>query len=134
MCNSFAWAAVYAVLVYYLYAPYMKGLGFTEGEAATMTTATFLIPIAFLYKLFTNRRIEADERKKLVPFLKLFCAQVVVATAAVMINSALAVFVKAKVNRNMLGITFAPATTPWSAPRMSATPHHCCTARTFWPL
>ena len=41
----------------------MKGLGFTEGEAATMTTATFLIPIAFLYKLFTNRRIEADERK-----------------------------------------------------------------------
>lgn len=63
MCNSFAWSAVYAVLVYYLYAPYMKGLGFTEGEAATMTTATFLIPIAFLYKLFTNRRIEADERK-----------------------------------------------------------------------
>ena len=50
MCNSFAWEAVYAVLVYYLYAPYMKGLGFTEGEAATMTTATFLIPIAFLEK------------------------------------------------------------------------------------
>lgn len=75
-----------------------------------MTTATFLIPIAFLYKLFTNRKIEADERKKLVPFLKLFCAQVVVATAAVMINSALTVFVEAKVNRNMLGITFAPTT------------------------
>lgn len=39
MCNSFAWAAVYAVLIYYLYTPYTKGLGFTEGQAATMIAA-----------------------------------------------------------------------------------------------
>ena len=39
MCNSFAWAAVYAVLIYYLYAPYTKGLGFTQGQAATMIAA-----------------------------------------------------------------------------------------------
>ena len=25
MCNSFAWAAVYAVLIYYLYSPFTKG-------------------------------------------------------------------------------------------------------------
>lgn len=81
-----------------------------NGIINVLTTATFLIPIAFLYKLFNNKKIEAEDRKKLVPFLKLFCAQVVVATAAVMITSALAVFVEAKVDRNMLGITFAPAT------------------------
>lgn len=75
-----------------------------------LTTATFIIPILFLFKLFTNKKISTSDRKKLVPFLKLFCAQVVVATSAVMITSAFAVFLEAKVDRNMLGIEFAPAT------------------------
>lgn len=39
LCNSFAWSAVYAVLIYYLYAPFMKGLGFTQGQAATLVAA-----------------------------------------------------------------------------------------------
>lgn len=63
-----------------------------------------------MYKLFNNKKISTQDRKKLVPFLKLFCAQIVVATSTVMITSALAVFVEAKVNRHMLGIEFAPAT------------------------
>jgi proton-dependent oligopeptide transporter, POT family len=37
--NSFAWGALYAVLIYYLYTPYTKGLGFTQGQAASMITA-----------------------------------------------------------------------------------------------
>ena len=37
--NSFAWGGVYAILIYYLYSPYTKGLGFTQGEAASMIAA-----------------------------------------------------------------------------------------------
>ncbi|WP_019913942.1 peptide MFS transporter [Paenibacillus sp. HW567] len=37
--NSFAWGALYAILIFYLYTPYTKGLGFTEGQAASMITA-----------------------------------------------------------------------------------------------
>lgn len=37
--NSFAWGALYAILIFYLYSPYMKGLGFTQGQAASMVTA-----------------------------------------------------------------------------------------------
>jgi|GEM_PF-5118907 len=40
-----------------------------NGIINVLTTATFLIPIAFLYKLFTNKKIGEDDRKKLVPFL-----------------------------------------------------------------
>jgi POT family proton-dependent oligopeptide transporter len=37
--NSAAWGAFYAVMIYYLYTPYTRGLGFTEGDAAQMVTA-----------------------------------------------------------------------------------------------
>ncbi|MBT2289984.1 MFS transporter [Paenibacillus albidus] len=37
--NSFAWGALYAILIFYLYTPYTKGLGFTQGQAASMITA-----------------------------------------------------------------------------------------------
>lgn len=37
--NSFAWGALYAILIFYLYSPYMKGLGFTQGQAASMIAA-----------------------------------------------------------------------------------------------
>ncbi|MEK5163747.1 hypothetical protein NYE69_15580 [Paenibacillus sp. FSL R5-0527] len=37
--NSFAWGALYAILIYYLYSPYTQGLGFTQGQAASMVTA-----------------------------------------------------------------------------------------------
>lgn len=86
------------------------GLLTFDGVINVLTTAAFIIPILFLYKLFNNKKISTQDRKKLVPFLKLFCAQIVVATSTVMITSALAVFVEAKVNRHMLGIEFAPAT------------------------
>lgn len=39
LCNAFAWGAVYAVLIYYLYSPFTKGLGFTEGQAGTIISA-----------------------------------------------------------------------------------------------
>lgn len=87
-----------------------SGLLTFNGIINVLTTATFIIPIVFLIKLFNNQKISSDDRKKLVPFLKLFCAQVVVATATVMITSAIAVFLEAKVDREFLGITFAPAT------------------------
>ena len=34
--NSICWAAYGAVLIYYLYSPWTKGLGFTQGEAAQL--------------------------------------------------------------------------------------------------
>lgn len=37
--NSAAWGAFYAVMIFYLYAPYSTGLGYTEGQAALMITA-----------------------------------------------------------------------------------------------
>ncbi len=37
--NSFAWGGVYAILIYYLYSPYTRGLGFTHGQAASMIAA-----------------------------------------------------------------------------------------------
>lgn len=37
--NSFAWGGVYAILIYYLYTPYTRGLGFTQGQAASMIAA-----------------------------------------------------------------------------------------------
>jgi POT family proton-dependent oligopeptide transporter len=39
LCNSIAWAAFYAVFIYYLYAPFAKGLGFTEGQATSIMAA-----------------------------------------------------------------------------------------------
>ncbi|WP_077611566.1 peptide MFS transporter [Clostridium sp. Marseille-P2415] len=37
--NSIAWSGVYAILIYYLYSPYTKGLGFSQGQAASMIAA-----------------------------------------------------------------------------------------------
>ncbi|WP_339318732.1 oligopeptide:H+ symporter [Paenibacillus sp. FSL R10-2734] len=37
--NSAAWGAFYAIMIFYLYTPYTKGLGFSEGNAAQMITA-----------------------------------------------------------------------------------------------
>ncbi|MEC0233924.1 oligopeptide:H+ symporter [Paenibacillus kribbensis] len=37
--NSFAWGALYAILIFYLYSPFTKGLEFTQGQAASMVTA-----------------------------------------------------------------------------------------------
>lgn len=37
--NSAAWGAFYAIMIFYLYTPYTKGLGYTEGTAAMMITA-----------------------------------------------------------------------------------------------
>ncbi|WP_208422698.1 oligopeptide:H+ symporter [Latilactobacillus fragifolii] len=38
-CNSAAWGAFYAILIFYLYAPWMKGLGFSHGDAAMLVAA-----------------------------------------------------------------------------------------------
>lgn len=37
--NSFAWGGVYAILIYYFYSPYTRGLGFSQGQAASMIAA-----------------------------------------------------------------------------------------------
>jgi hypothetical protein len=37
--NSFAWGALYAILIFYLYSPFTKGLEFTQGQVASMVTA-----------------------------------------------------------------------------------------------
>lgn len=40
-CNSAAWGAFYALMIYYLYAPPLsKGLGFSQGDAALMIADT----------------------------------------------------------------------------------------------
>ena len=38
-CNSGAWGAFYAILIFYLYTPWSKGLGFTHGDAAMLVAA-----------------------------------------------------------------------------------------------
>lgn len=38
-CNSAAWGAFYALMIYYLYTPFSKGLGFSQGDAALMIAA-----------------------------------------------------------------------------------------------
>lgn len=38
-CNSGAWGAFYAILVVYLYSPWIQGLGFSHGNAAMLVTA-----------------------------------------------------------------------------------------------
>lgn len=35
-CNSAAWGAFYALMIYYLYTPFSQGLGFSQGDAALM--------------------------------------------------------------------------------------------------
>ncbi|AEB07661.1 major facilitator superfamily MFS_1 [Coriobacterium glomerans PW2] len=37
--NSIAWASFNAIFIYYLYSPFSKGLGFTQGEAASIIAA-----------------------------------------------------------------------------------------------
>lgn len=88
----------------------VTGLLTFNGFLTIITSAAFIIPIVFLSKLMTNKSIAKEDKKKMKPFLKLFCAQIIVATSGVMINTAIAVFIEAKVDRNFLGIEFAPAT------------------------
>ena len=81
-----------------------------EGIVNILASAAFIIPIFFLTKLFTNKKIAKEDHAKLPSFFKLWLIQVVVATSAVMVTSAIAVFVEAKVDRTFLGFEFAPAT------------------------
>lgn len=75
-----------------------------------LTSASFLIPIAFLVVLFRNKKITAEEHARLRPFLKLWIAYIFVMVASVLINSAIAIFIEAKVDRVFMGYEFAPAT------------------------
>lgn len=86
------------------------GLLTFDGFITILTSAAFIIPIIFLSKLMNNKHIGKADKEKMKPFLKLFCAQVIVATSAVMINTAVAVLIESKVDRNFFGIEFAPAT------------------------
>lgn len=45
--NSICWGAFFAVCIYYLYSPWTKGLGFTQGEAAQLIAATGAINSMF---------------------------------------------------------------------------------------
>lgn len=81
-----------------------------DGILNIITTFSFVIPIAFLYKMFTNKNISTEEHKKMTPFLKIWCIQCIVALSGVLLNTGLAVFIEAKINRTFMGIEFAPAT------------------------
>lgn len=81
-----------------------------DGFLNIITTAAFIIPIVFLWKLLTKKDIARTDKEKMKPFLKLFCSQVIVATSGVMITTAVAVFIDQKVDLNLFGIQFAPAT------------------------
>ncbi len=37
--NSIAWAAFNAIFIYYLYTPFSKGLGFSQGQASSIIAA-----------------------------------------------------------------------------------------------
>lgn len=81
-----------------------------DGILNIITTFSFVIPILFLFKMFTNKKFTPAEHRNFSPFLKIFCVQCVVALSGVLLNTALAVFVEAKIDRNLFGIEFAPAT------------------------
>ncbi len=38
-CNSAAWGAFYAIMIFYLYTPFTRGLGFSQGDAALLISA-----------------------------------------------------------------------------------------------
>lgn len=88
----------------------VTGLLTFEGIVNTLASAAFIIPIVFLTQLFINKKISAKDHAKLPAFYKLWLIQVVIAVSAVMITSAIAIFVEAKVDRNLGGFEFAPAT------------------------
>ncbi|MCI1859109.1 MAG: oligopeptide:H+ symporter [Sporolactobacillus sp.] len=46
--NSIAWASFNAVFIYYLYAPFAKGLGFTQGQAGSIISAMGVCNTLFL--------------------------------------------------------------------------------------
>lgn len=81
-----------------------------DGVLNIITTFSFVIPIIFLFKMYTNKNITKEEHSKMLPFVKIWCIQCVVAVTGVLLNTAMAVFIEAKVNRNFMGIEFAPAT------------------------
>ncbi|AEB07456.1 hypothetical protein Corgl_1355 [Coriobacterium glomerans PW2] len=45
--NSIAWAAFYAIFIYYLYSPFSRGLGFTAGQAASIVAALGVVNSVF---------------------------------------------------------------------------------------
>ncbi len=89
---------------------YALGVLSFDGIINVLTTAAFLIPLLFLFQLFRNKNISAEDHRRLPAFLKLWIVQVIVQIASTMITSGVAVFLEAKVDRMFLGFEFAPAT------------------------
>lgn len=107
--GTIAVAVIVAAVVIIATTVYLNMLTF-ESIIGALTTVSFIIPLIFLVKLFSNKKISDVEHANLIPFLKLWIIYVVVMTASTLITSAIAVFVEAKVDRMLLGFEFAPAT------------------------
>ena len=102
--------AVVLIVVAIILVTVKMGVMNFDGVLNIITTFSFVIPIIFLFKMYTNKNITKEEHSKMLPFVKIWCIQCVVAVTGVLLNTAMAVFIEAKVNRNFMGIEFAPAT------------------------
>ncbi|MFD1178236.1 peptide MFS transporter [Paenibacillus puldeungensis] len=79
-----------------------------QGVLNIITSATFIIPIAFLTNLLSKKDLTAHDRRRMKPFLKLFSAQIVMALCGSMLTSMVAIFIDKKIDRNIFGFELAP--------------------------
>lgn len=86
----------------------INGVMSFQGVLNIITSATFIIPIAFLTNLMRKKDLTARDKRRLKPFLKLFSAQIVMALCGTMLTSTVAIFIDQKINRHIFGIEIAP--------------------------
>lgn len=83
-----------------------------QGFLNVITSATFIIPILFLTNLFKQTDLTDADRRHMKPFMKLFCAQILIALGGTLLTSAIAIFIDQKINREILGFEIAPGSVP----------------------
>lgn len=90
----------------------MKRIIGLNGFLNVITSLTFLIPIGFLLNLFRQKDLTDIDRRHMRPFLKLFCAQILIGLGGTLLTSAIAIFIDQKINRQFFGLTIAPGSIP----------------------
>jgi len=83
-----------------------------KGILNIVTSTTFIVPIIFLTNLFRQKDLTVADRRRMKPFMKLFCAQVIMGLCGTMLTTAIAIFIDKKIDRNFFGFEIAPGSVP----------------------
>ncbi|MCB6936799.1 hypothetical protein LIZ60_16580, partial [Anaerobutyricum hallii] len=67
-----------------------------KGILNIVTSTTFIVPIIFLTNLFRQKDLTVADRRRMKPFMKLFCAQVIMGLCGTMLTTAIAIFIDKK--------------------------------------